>query len=237
MYGELIDVLNDAEQESREHAPKLLYDKVKQRYPHVSIGRPARFFDTISRLAAPTRSSLIAPPKLCGSPLSSYRKRDWIQMLVLMIYCVCKSFYWDVCTRSRHALYLFCAGGDVVEFPHELTNYGLTESLLEVVWTQVEKSDATPLKWSLKGVPNVDFYQDLFSFLKKWHKTKRATKIQLGRFCLAIDRNLQVKGCRPDNAYRFIQSVVGLNIPRNTQMNYRLQEQEIKTLRSKVLIV
>lgn len=52
-------------------------------------------------------------------------------------------------------LILFYAGRDVVEFPHELTNYGLTESLLEVVWTQVEKSHVTPLKWSLKGVPNV----------------------------------------------------------------------------------
>ena len=77
-YGELIDLLSDAEQESMEHTPELLVDKVKQRYPHVSIGQPARFFDTVTRLAAPTRPSLIAPPKLCGSPLSSYRKRDWI---------------------------------------------------------------------------------------------------------------------------------------------------------------
>ncbi len=43
-----------------------------------------------------------------------------------------------------------------------------------------------------------------------------------------------MKGCRPDNAYRFIQSVVESNLPRNTQMNYGLQEQEIKSLRSKV---
>ena len=77
-YGELIDLLSDAERESMEHAPELLCDKVRQRYPHVSIGRPARFFDTVTRLAAPTRPSLIGPPKLCGSPLSSYRKRDWI---------------------------------------------------------------------------------------------------------------------------------------------------------------
>ena len=77
-YGELIDLLSDAERELKEHAPELLCDKVRQRYPHVSIGRPARFFDTVTRLAAPTRPSLIGPPKLCGSPLSSYQKRDWI---------------------------------------------------------------------------------------------------------------------------------------------------------------
>ena len=77
-YGELIDLLSDAEQESKEHAPELLVVKVKQIYPHVSIGRPARFFDTVTRLAAPTRPSVIGPPKLCGSPLSLYRKREWI---------------------------------------------------------------------------------------------------------------------------------------------------------------
>ena len=75
-YGELIDLLSDAEQESKEHAPELLVDKVRQIYPHVSIGRPARFFDTVTRLADPTRPSVIALPKLCGSPLLSYRKRE-----------------------------------------------------------------------------------------------------------------------------------------------------------------
>ncbi len=69
-------------------------------------------------------------------------------------------------------LILSLAGLDVVEFPHELTNYGLTESLLDKVWTQVEKCDVDPFKWSLKGVPNVDFYQDIFYFLKRWHKTQ-----------------------------------------------------------------
>ena len=92
-YGELIDLLSDAEQESKEHATELLASKFHQIYP---IGRPARFFDTVTRLAAPTRPSmigppklcsclaaptrpsLIGPPKLCGSPLSSYRRREWI---------------------------------------------------------------------------------------------------------------------------------------------------------------
>jgi len=86
---------------------------------------------------------------------------------------------------------------------------------LEEVWTQVEKSDVTPLKWSLKGVPNIGFYQELWYFLKGWHKTQRATKITIGHFYIAIDRNLQVKGSCPDNTYRFIQRVlvVESNLP------------------------
>ena len=36
--------------------------------------------------------------------------------------------------------------------------YALSESLLEEVWTQLEKCHAPPFKWSLKYVPNVDFY-------------------------------------------------------------------------------
>ena len=76
-YGELIDLLSVAEQESKEHAPEVLVDKVRRIYPHVLIGRPARFFDTVTRLAAPTRPSIIGPPKLSGSPLVSYRKRKW----------------------------------------------------------------------------------------------------------------------------------------------------------------
>ena len=39
--------------------------------------------------------------------------------------------------------------------------YALSESLLEEVWTQLEKCHAPPFKWSLKYVPNVDFYQYL----------------------------------------------------------------------------
>lgn len=105
---------------------------------------------------------------------------------------------------------------------------------MEEIWTQVQKCDTTPLTWSLKGVPNIDFYQDLCCFLKSWQRTQRATKVEIGCFCIAIDKNLQVKGCRPDNAYRFIQRVVYSKLPRSTQMNYGSQEQEIKSLKSKV---
>lgn len=76
-YGELIDLLEQAEQESRDFA-RTLCDKVHQMYPDLTINRPARFYDTVKRIAAPTRASLKGPSKLQGSPLLSYRKRQWI---------------------------------------------------------------------------------------------------------------------------------------------------------------
>ncbi len=124
--------------------------------------------------------------------------------------------------------------GQDVEFPHGLTSYALTESLLEEVWTQVQISETTTLKWSLKGIPNVDFYQDLHCFLRKWCKSRQATKFGVGRFYIAIDMNLQVKGCRPDSAYRFVQRVSEAGLPRNTRMNYGLEERRIRSLQSKV---
>ena len=66
-------------------------------------------------------------------------------------------------------------------------------------------------------------------FLKRWQRTQRATKVRIGRFYIAIDRNLQAKDCRPDNTYRFIQRVVESNLSRNTRMNYGFQEQELKS--------
>ena len=81
-YGELIDMLNAAESEadkSRDtHAKTLLLDKFRQKYKHVSISRPERFYDTVCRIAAPTRPSLKGTSKLQGSPLVTYRRRIWV---------------------------------------------------------------------------------------------------------------------------------------------------------------
>ena len=92
--------------------------------------------------------------------------------------------------------------------------------------------DTSPLKWSLKSIPNIDFYQDLSSFLRRWHKSKRATQMAIGRFFIAIDKNLQ--GYRADNAYRLVLRVSASNLPRDTQMNYRAEQQEIQSLKSEV---
>lgn len=81
-YGELIDMLNAAESEAAKcrntHASILLHENFREKYNNVSIGRPERFYDTVSRIAAPTRPSLKGTAKLLGSPLITYRRRTWV---------------------------------------------------------------------------------------------------------------------------------------------------------------
>ena len=74
-YGELIDLLELSEQESRDIAGTLC-DKVHEMHPNLKINRPTRFYDTVKRIAPPTQASLKGPSKLQGSPLLSYRKRQ-----------------------------------------------------------------------------------------------------------------------------------------------------------------
>ena len=77
-YGSLIDLLQYAEVESgktrKRSAVDILYDQFQIKYPHISIGRPKRLYDTAKRVSAPTQSSL----KLSGSALDFYRRRKWI---------------------------------------------------------------------------------------------------------------------------------------------------------------
>ena len=79
-YGELIRMLEVAEMEaetSEISVAELLEVTFHCNYPHISISRPSRFFDTVKRIAAPTRPSAIGHRKLNGSPLRSYLKRHW----------------------------------------------------------------------------------------------------------------------------------------------------------------
>ena len=55
-----------------------LCSNFKKLYPHIRIARPKRFYDTVSRIAAPTKPSCKGDSKLCGSPLATYRKREWV---------------------------------------------------------------------------------------------------------------------------------------------------------------
>ena len=95
---------------------------------------------------------------------------------------------------------------DAVEFPEELYNYGLDEALLKTVFRQVESGRGS-LKWCLHGIPSKSFYKILHQFFKKWPMTQCTTKVAIGEFYLAIDKNLQEKGGRPDNVYRFIDRI------------------------------
>ena len=79
-YGELIQMLESAEGEakiSEESVPELLLSYFHRQYPFIPIGRASRFYDTVQRITAPTRSSARVK-QLDGSPLHSYLKRVWM---------------------------------------------------------------------------------------------------------------------------------------------------------------
>lgn len=211
-YGELIDLFKKSE-----HNEDLL-SHFKKIYPDISIGRPDRFYETVSRIVAPTQPSALGKPKLCGSPLTSYRKRTWeprirnscavqgigvLRFQAVLQYLVSCTFIADACPA----------------FPKGLCGYGLSEKLLSTVFHQV-LDQKEPLKWYLKGVPDIGFYHELHTFLKKWSVSCRSSKITIGRFYIAIDSNLKEKGMRADNVYRLIERVSNSRRPSNTLMSY-----------------
>ena len=104
-----------------------------------------------------------------------------------------------------------------VDFPQELVAYGLSDELLARLFEEV-LSRKMPLSWCLNVPPNVDFYQKLHPYLKKWHVTCKASKISIGKFYLAIDKFLLEKTDRPDNAYRFIDNLTKANTPPANQL-------------------
>ena len=55
----------------------------------------------------------------------------------------------------------------------------------------------------------------------------------IGQFYIAIDMNLQAKGSRPDNTYRFIERVVTSDHPRCALMIYGV-DVELKALRTEL---
>ena len=119
-----------------------------------------------------------------------------------------------------------------VAFPKELYSYGLNEALLEIVFQQVQSGKAS-LKWCLQGVPNRSFYHKLHEFLKKWPTTRHTTKVAIGTFYLAIDKNLRDEGGRPDNIYRFIERVASATEP-DELMTYNVGVTELKAMRAEV---
>lgn len=108
-------------------------------------------------------------------------------------------------------------------FPTKLHGYGLSEELLSSIVYQV-LTEKHPLKWSLKGIPDIGLYQQLHPFLKKWSVTRDLTKISIGRFYIAIDSNLKRKGMRADNVYRLIDRISKSDQPSSTLMSYGSNE-------------
>ena len=106
-----------------------------------------------------------------------------------------------------------------VDFPQELVAYGLSDELLARLIEEV-LSRKMPLSWCLNVPPNVDFYQKLHPYLKKWHVTCKASKISIGKFYLAIDKFLLEKTDRPDNAYRFIDNLTKAKYTSSKPVDY-----------------
>ena len=77
-YGEMIDMFENIEKESRGDVHLLISNFTKS-YPNVTTGWPVRFYTTVERIAIPTMPSLRGEVKIQGgSPLASYRRRLWI---------------------------------------------------------------------------------------------------------------------------------------------------------------
>ena len=129
---------------------------------------------------------------------------------------------------------MYYLGPKVVFFPEELNHYGLDIDLLTKVYHQVKVQKRGPISWKLKGVPEIEFYENLHNFLKHWSKTCSAPKGEVGKFYIAIDKNLQEKEMRPDNAYRFVEKLVTSSLPRNTVVNYNLEKNTVKELETEV---
>ena len=74
MYGDLIDLY--AEIGSDDH---MLCSEISKRFPSISVKRPGRVADTVSRIVAPATTVSLnnRTVKLTGSPLRSYRQRVW----------------------------------------------------------------------------------------------------------------------------------------------------------------
>lgn len=186
-HGELIDLL---EVEGR---PDVFCTELCQRYPHIKIGWPSRLLDTVKRLVAPTRASTLGPAKLTGSPLAHYRKRIWEPRIRT---AGTGDTINDLCYNNIIlAMYIIIIRCSSV--PPELADEGLSRLTVD----QVRTSD-TNCSWKLRGTPTIGFYWHLHNYLKR---QPNLSKVLIGRLYTAIDSNFQVKACRPDNTYRFVE--------------------------------
>ena len=95
-----------------------------------------------------------------------------------------------------------------ISFPSVLSKYGLNEELLADLVSHVQHLKETPIPWQLDRVPDIAFYKELHHFIKKWPETCSTTKSTIGRLYIAIDKNLQLKGCSPSHAYMFVERLM-----------------------------
>ena len=75
-YGDLIDLYEEVKSKNPNNVEVLL-SEFKKIYPECPVGRATRFYDAVQRIIAPTKPSVIKKPCLNGSPLQSYRRKEW----------------------------------------------------------------------------------------------------------------------------------------------------------------
>ena len=219
------------------NSEELLCSKFKRLYPNIYIGRPRRFYETVSRIIAPTKPSLRGECKLSGSPLSSYQKRIWEPRIRN------QAASGSVLLSVLHTLpvmticmQILCPLVDShITFPSVLYQYGLSEDILTSTFRRVLDGKEHPC-WSLKGIPEIRFYQELHPFLKKWPVTCGTTKQAIGRFYIAVDQNLKDRGMRADNVYRLIERICHSKQPSSSLMSYGLDKAaaDVKVMRTQV---
>ena len=116
---------------------------------------------------------------------------------------------------------------DYVLFPDELTKYGLSEELLYNIMKVFGENHAgdNKLSWSLGCVSTVEFYRALHaSLFKKWPVSCSMSKVAVGKFYIAIDEQLKLKGSSPDCIYQFIDRLVSSVIPNTDLVVYAWQK-------------
>lgn len=119
------------------------------------------------------------------------------------IYYIC---YVKLCTMHELAVYFVHI--DPMIFPEELTKYGLSEKLLNHIMKEFGGNHDNKLSWSLSCVPTIEFYRALHHYLKRWPVSSSMSKVAVGKFYIAIDDQLKMKGSHPDCIYRFIDKLV-----------------------------
>ena len=76
--------------------PCQLVSKIQIINPDLTVGRENRFYETVKRIAAPTRPSLRGECKLMGSPAQRYKEKVWVPRIrnipqsgKFLVHCTC----------------------------------------------------------------------------------------------------------------------------------------------------
>ncbi len=74
-YGDLIDLF-EVVQEQNFNDEHVLCEKFREKFPHVEIRRPRRFFDVVQRIVAAAKRSMTG--SIAVHDISTYRERVWV---------------------------------------------------------------------------------------------------------------------------------------------------------------